>query len=178
MWKALFAATSWYIIFHLFQVLVRFLTEDKIGHRTALTIAFRLQCLLTEYSKFTLLKGGSETYQVCMRLLSSYRVQQVYTAQGRQWNIPGMYACIVFLPSTASLHCSRTAVKHTRYVCVHCLLTEYSKFTLLKDGSETYQVCMRALSSYRVQQVYTAQGRQWNIPGMYVIFLLLLLFCL
>jgi len=173
-------------------VLVRFLAEDKIDHRTALTIAFRLQCLLTEYSKFTLLKDGSETYlvcmhalssyryskftllkdssetyQVCMRALSSYRIQQVYTAQGRQWNIPGMYACIVSLPSKASLHCSRTAVTHTWYVCLHCLLTEYSKFTLLKDGSETYQACMLALSPYRVQQVYTAQGRQWNIPGMY-----------
>jgi len=78
-----------------------------------------------------------------------------------------MYGCIVSLPSTASLHCSRTAVKHTWYVCLHCFLTEYSKLTLLKDSSETYQVCMVALSPYRVQQVYTAQGRQWNIPGMY-----------
>jgi len=144
-WKALFAATSWYILCLLFQVLVRFLTEDKIDHRTALTIAFRLQCLLTEYSKFTLLKDGSDTYQVCMCALCPYRVQQVYIAQGQQWHIPGMYACIVSLLSTASLHCSKTAVKHTWYVCVHCLLTDYSKFTLLKDGSETYQVGRGAL---------------------------------
>jgi len=87
--------------------------------------------------------------------VSSYRVQQVYTAQGRQWNIPGMYACIVFLPSTASLHCLRTAVTHTRYVCVHCLLTEYIKFTLLKDGRDTYQVgiygCLHLLVSFGCQ---------------------------
>ena len=101
-----------------------------------------MHCLLTEHSKFTLLKDGSETYQVCMHALSSYRVQQVYTAQGRHWNIPGRYGCIVSLPSTASLRCSRTAVKHTRYVWLHCFLTEYSKFTLLKDGSETYEGCM------------------------------------
>jgi len=42
----------------------------------------------------------------------------------------------------------------------------------------SYLVCMHALLPYRAQQVNTSQGRQWNIPGMYVIFLLLLLFCL
>ena len=35
--------------------LLRFLTEDKIDHRVALTIAFRLQCLVDEYNKFELL---------------------------------------------------------------------------------------------------------------------------
>ena len=38
-----------------FSALLKFLTEDKIDHRVALTIAFRLQCLVKEYNNYELL---------------------------------------------------------------------------------------------------------------------------
>ncbi|WAQ95701.1 ECEL1-like protein [Mya arenaria] len=44
--------------------LLRFLSEDKIDHRVALTIAFRLQCLLDEYNKYTVLQEDNNMYRL------------------------------------------------------------------------------------------------------------------
>ncbi|WAQ95699.1 hypothetical protein MAR_028389 [Mya arenaria] len=46
------------------DAMLRFLSEDKIDHRVALTIAFRLQCLLDEYSKYTVLQEDNNTYRL------------------------------------------------------------------------------------------------------------------
>ncbi|XP_052775462.1 endothelin-converting enzyme-like 1 [Mya arenaria] len=46
------------------DALLRFLSEDKIDHRVALTIAFRLQCLLDEYNKYTVLQEDNNMYRL------------------------------------------------------------------------------------------------------------------
>ncbi|KAL4240682.1 hypothetical protein ACF0H5_001474 [Mactra antiquata] len=43
------------------EALLRFLTQDKIDHKVALTIAFRLQCLLDEYKKYPLVTRNGHT---------------------------------------------------------------------------------------------------------------------
>ena len=52
-------------LFYFFNIaLLRFLTEDKIDHRVALTIAFRLQCLVDEYNNYELLSENDLSIKV------------------------------------------------------------------------------------------------------------------
>ncbi|KAL3876607.1 hypothetical protein ACJMK2_034429 [Sinanodonta woodiana] len=46
------------------DALVKLLMEEKLDHRVALTIAFRLQCLVEHYSQYNLLQTEDTTYKI------------------------------------------------------------------------------------------------------------------
>ncbi|KAK3601797.1 hypothetical protein CHS0354_041711 [Potamilus streckersoni] len=46
------------------DALVKLLLEEKLDHRVALTIAFRLQCLVEQYSQYTLLQTYDTSYKI------------------------------------------------------------------------------------------------------------------
>ena len=50
----------------IFLALLRYLTEDKIDHRVALTIAFRIQCLVDEYNDYEVYSNKESIYKVAI----------------------------------------------------------------------------------------------------------------
>ncbi|XP_045211089.2 endothelin-converting enzyme 1-like [Mercenaria mercenaria] len=123
------------------EALLRFLTEDKIDHKVALTIAFRLQCLLDEYNKYHLPTENGDQEHIrgdltkSANFKDSLALRVVYDTYSKisegkdiNLNIPGVKFTHdqLFFLSYAQSMCEKTSIRGTRLYYIDTASTHHS----------------------------------------------------